>query len=90
MDDGSDDQTADVASSIDSDHLKGCSLEVIRNEHRGKGYAVQTGILKSKGTYVMFADSGSCTPYENALRGLKLLRDGHCEIAHGSRKLPDS
>jgi len=90
VDDGSEDQTADVARSVEPDLPEGCSLEVIKNNHRGKGYAVRTGVLRSKGEYVMFADSGSCTPYENALRGLKLLRQGSCDIALGSRKLPES
>ena len=90
VDDGSEDQTADAARSVEPELPNGCSLEVIRNDHRGKGYAVRTGILRSKGEYVMFADSGSCTPYENALRGLKLMRQGHCDIALGSRKLSDS
>jgi len=38
----------------------------------------------------LFADSGSCVPFENALRGLQLIETGACELAHGSRKLPDS
>jgi hypothetical protein len=35
----------------------------------------------------MFADSGNCVPYENALRGMELLTTGQCDIAHGSRRL---
>ena len=42
----------------------------------------------SKGQFVMFADSGSCVPYEDTLRGLELIKKGTCEIAHGSRKMP--
>jgi dolichyl-phosphate beta-glucosyltransferase len=38
----------------------------------------------------MFADSGNCVPYSYALNGLKLLQNGDCELAHGSRKLPRS
>jgi hypothetical protein len=38
----------------------------------------------------MFADSGCCVPYENTLKGLKLLKSGACDIAHGSRKMSDS
>jgi dolichyl-phosphate beta-glucosyltransferase len=38
----------------------------------------------------MFADSGVCIPYEQALRGLALLKSGKCEIAHASRKRADS
>jgi dolichyl-phosphate beta-glucosyltransferase len=63
-------------------------LNVIRYEkHKGKGYAVRTGIKQSSGQYVMFADSGSCVPYEDTLRGLEMLRSDTCDIAHGSRKM---
>jgi dolichyl-phosphate beta-glucosyltransferase len=63
-------------------------LDVIRYEkHRGKGYAVRTGIKQSSGNYVMFADSGSCVPYEDTLRGLEMLKNDACDIAHGSRKM---
>jgi dolichyl-phosphate beta-glucosyltransferase len=63
-------------------------LDVIRYEvHRGKGYAVRTGIKHSSGEYVMFADSGSCVPYEDTLRGLEMLKSDACDIAHGSRKM---
>jgi dolichyl-phosphate beta-glucosyltransferase len=63
-------------------------LDVIRYEvHRGKGYAVRTGIKHSSGEYVIFADSGSCVPYEDTLRGLEMLKSDACDIAHGSRKM---
>ena len=58
--------------------------------HRGKGAAVRNGILASHGEYVMFADSGMTVPFDNALRGLRLLREGRCDLAHGSRELPES
>jgi dolichyl-phosphate beta-glucosyltransferase len=38
----------------------------------------------------MFADSGLTVPFENALGGLRILMDGTCDIAHGSRRLPGS
>jgi dolichyl-phosphate beta-glucosyltransferase len=56
----------------------------------GKGCAVRTGILATTGQYVMFTDVGLCVPFDNTMRGLELIRNGQCEIAHGSRKLPDS
>ena len=85
VDDGSEDNTAEAAGSAQiSQNIK---LDVIRYEaHRGKGYAVRTGINHSSGRYVMFADSGCCVPYEETLRGLDLLKSGGYDIAHGSRK----
>jgi len=86
IDDGSKDNTAEVArnTTIPPD----IQLNVIRySKHRGKGYAVRTGMKQSKAEYVMFADSGSCVPYEDTLRGLDLLKNDTCDIAHGSRKM---
>lgn len=88
IDDGSMDDTAKNA---EAPTPNGVTLHVISYEdNRGKGYAVRRGILESKGDIVMFADSGLCIPYENALRGLKLMQSDVCDIAHGSRKRPDS
>ena len=89
VDDGSTDATSAVAEQVA--HLPEISLLVLRHtEHRGKGFAVRTGIMHSRGEFVMFADSGLPVPYENALRGLRLLQNGNCELAHASRKLPES
>jgi len=86
VDDGSRDDTTQVARKTTIGPK--VKLNVIRySEHRGKGYAVRTGIKESKGQYVMFADSGSCVPYEDTLRGLELLKSDACDIAHGSRKM---
>jgi len=89
VDDGSSDNTAESAKNtkIPSE----IPLKVIRLDcNRGKGYAVRTGIMQTNGEYVIFADSGCCVPYENVLSGLKLLKGGECDIAHGSRKLKES
>jgi dolichyl-phosphate beta-glucosyltransferase len=67
------------------------TLKVIEQPaNRGKGAAVRAGIIASSGQFVMFADSGVCIPYAQAMRGLTLLREGKCEIAHASRKRTDS
>ena len=89
VDDGSSD---DGALQAQIENLPtGVHLAVVRYQpNRGKGYAVRTGMLKARGQYVMFADSGGCIPFSDALRGLKLLQSGACELAHGSRRLPDS
>ncbi len=85
VDDGSKDDTADAAKKVEIP--PSIKRDVLRYEaHRGKGYAVRTGIKHSTGEFVMFADSGGCVPYEDTLRGLELLKNGECDIAHGSRK----
>ena len=86
VDDGSNDNTGEIAESVKIPPA--IKLNVIRlQEHRGKGYAIRTAIMQTQGEYVMFADSGCCVPCENVLRGLELLRNGVCDIAHGSRKM---
>jgi dolichyl-phosphate beta-glucosyltransferase len=88
VDDASTDGTAQAAGHIDPDRPKGAELKVIRYDvHRGKGYAVRTGIIQTTGDYVMFADSGCCVPYDDAMRGLDMIKAGLCDIAHGSRKM---
>jgi len=89
VDDGSDDDTADAARAADvPDDVH---LEVIRyTPNRGKGHAVKTGMAASSGDCAMFADVGLCIPFDNALRGLEPIWRNECEIAHGSRKLPES
>ena len=85
VDDGSKDNTSEIAKQTDVP--SGIQLYVLKNEHRGKGYAVRKGIEKTKGSLVMFADSGCCVPYEDTLRGIELIKNSECEIAHGSRKM---
>ncbi|MCJ7777924.1 MAG: glycosyltransferase [Sedimentisphaerales bacterium] len=89
VDDGSRDGTAEAAKEVKVP--AGTALKVVRlHHHMGKGYAIRSGIKQTSGEYVMFTDSGCCVPYENVLDGLKLLKSGECDIAHGSRKIPGS
>ncbi len=89
VDDGSTDGTG--AEARNEPVGAGVVRRVVRHErNHGKGCGVRTGLLESVGDYAMFADSGLCMPFRNALRGLALLSGGTCEIAHGSRRLPGS
>lgn len=38
----------------------------------------------------MFVDAGLTVPFENALVGIRLIENGTCEIANGSRKMNGS
>jgi cellulose synthase/poly-beta-1,6-N-acetylglucosamine synthase-like glycosyltransferase len=89
VDDGSDDGTSEAAKNVTTPAE--INLEVIRYDgHQGKGYAVRTGIKKTSGDYVMFADSGCCVPYGYVPDGTKLLKSGAYDIVHGSKKLRES
>ena len=85
VDDGSGDNTAEAARNAPVP--AGVAHRVIRNEsHRGKGCGVRTGMTQTTGRYTMFADCGLCIPYDNVLAGLAMLKDGTCDLAHGSRR----
>jgi len=86
VDDGSTDQTSSIAEKTAAGIQTPCVIERLGRNY-GKGRAVRTGVLKSRGNYVLFADSGLCVPYAETLLGLDLIRSGQCQIAHGSRKL---
>jgi dolichyl-phosphate beta-glucosyltransferase len=89
VDDGSTDSTSLIA--IQSNVPDPVSLKIVRYEfHRGKGYAVRMGISDSKGKYVMFMDSGGNVPLSYIHDGLALLMKSQCDIAIGSRRLPES
>ena len=89
VDDGSRDQTGELARAAALP--EGVRLTILRNTApRGKGHAIRRGMVASGGDFAMFADAGLTVPFENALRGVQLIRDGKCSLAHGSRWLPDS
>jgi glycosyltransferase involved in cell wall biosynthesis len=86
VDDGSTDGTLDVLSG-----LRGVpGLRVLSyTPNRGKGHAVRTGVLASRGAFVLFADAGTCVPYRDIERGFALMEEG-CDVALGSRGLAAS
>jgi len=89
VNDGSRDRTVAVAQ--EAGQRLAAPLRVLSyGPHRGKGHAVRTGVLASRGKWVLFADSGLTVPFEQARLGLRLLQSGACDLAYGSRKLPNS
>ena len=66
------------------------TLKVIEyHPNRGKGYAVQKGMLNGSGDIVMFMDADYSVPIEAVEQGFDLLASGH-DIAIASRTLPES
>ncbi len=89
VDDGSTDGTAEAARQANIP--SSVRLDVIRLEkNSGKGFAVKTGMQKTQGDVVLFADSGTCVPYSNALKQIERIRSGDLEIAMASRRLKDT
>ena len=83
VDDGSSDNTSMAAT--ETAGRVSVTVRIIRQPHTGKGAAVRNGMTESTGDYVMFADSGLCIPYNDAIQGIELVKSGEYGIAHGSR-----
>lgn len=82
IDDGSTDKTGEVARAFVAQHT---NVHLIENAHRGKGYAVRTGMLAAQGQYVLFSDADLATPITETARLLDYLEQGY-DIAIGSRE----
>lgn len=86
VDDGSTDDTAGEARRTGV--APSVRKIVLRQEtNSGKGAAVRRGILESRGEVVLYADSGSCVPYSNALPVIQRVSAGDLDIGLASRRL---
>lgn len=61
VDDGSTDNTISILEEIARPYQ---NVKVIKNEHRGKGFTVRTGMLAATGKYVLFSDADLAVPLE--------------------------
>jgi len=85
VDDGSRDSTAQAAAAF-ADR----GVRVLRHpENRGKGAAVRTGVLASRGRKVLVSDADFSTPIEELEKLERLLQD-NTPLVIGSRGLADS
>jgi len=86
VDDGSTDGTAEAAWRADpGPAVRRLVLRLEKNS--GKGAAVRRGVLESRGEIVIYADSGVCVPYENALPVIARIRGGLLDAGLASRRL---
>jgi len=87
VDDGSNDGTAELARSV----LHGTVGRVlVAPENRGKGHAVRTGVLASRGRWVLITDADLSTPIEEHARLAAIVRDHDLDGAIGSRAMAES
>jgi len=84
IDDGSTDGTGDV---VDGLRLPG--VRVLRQEKRGKGAALQAGVVTSTGEQLYFIDADLPYAPKDQLRVVDTLRAG-APVAVGSRRAPGS
>ena len=87
VDDGSKDQTSAIARAC----LNGTDNYRIINyaKNRGKGYAVNKGVLNAKGKYVVFMDADIATPLELLDNLLEPLEQDY-DVVIGTRKHKDA
>ena len=82
VDDGSTDRTASIAQEFARQHPQ--TRVISYQPNRGKGHAVRTGILQSRGEWVLFSDADLATPIEELPNLAAKLREGY-DIAIASR-----
>ena len=88
VDDGSPDDTKERAWALQARYPNLVVLSYQRN--RGKGHALRVGMSRAAGRNILFADAGTCVPYNVARIGVTMLDLGMCDIAHGSRRMRGS
>ena len=81
VDDGSTDQTAELAQKFSKNHR---NITVLREPHRGKGGTVIAGMLQAKGKIVVFDDMDQATPIDQLEKVLPKFKEGY-DIVIGSR-----
>jgi dolichyl-phosphate beta-glucosyltransferase len=90
VDDGSDDNTADLVRAR-PEALTGTGvparLRVLTVPHKGKGAAVRAGMLAADGDFLLFADADMATPPSEIPKLLAALE--LADVALGSRIQPD-
>ena len=85
VDDGSSDGTVSFIRRRFGDHSQ---LKIVQQPgRRGKGAAVQQGMLQARGDYVFFSDADLSVPIET-LPGFLVELQSRCDIAIGSRRAP--
>lgn len=84
VDDGSADDTLAVARRFARERGE-LPVRVIANPHRGKAYAVRSGVLAARGKLIGFTDADLATPIDTLAAVLPYFADG-CHVVIGSRE----
>jgi glycosyltransferase involved in cell wall biosynthesis len=85
VDDGSSDRTRQVVRAYANQHDAPPEITLIENRHRGKAYAVRSGMLNARSKYVLFIDADLNTPISEVGKMVGSLEAGH-DIAIGTRE----
>ncbi len=87
VDDGSSDDTAQVAENTFAFHPNVATHVIRYEENKGKGFAVKTGLIGAKGEIALFSDADLSTPIEEMPKLVDPLKNGDFDVAFGSRAL---
>lgn len=90
VDDGSSDSTAKVAEKVFADYPSDVARVIRYEQNRGKGFAVRTGMLASRGDIALFSDADLSTPIEELTKLVEPIRRGEADVTFGSRALDRS
>jgi glycosyltransferase involved in cell wall biosynthesis len=90
VDDGSSDETADIAEKY-AKQAGQVQASVIRvNPNRGKGHAVRVGLQAAQASVALFSDADLSTPISELPKLIEPLEKGECDVTFGSRALDRS
>ncbi len=87
VDDGSSDSTSSIVSELSNNHPQVFCLSYPENQ--GKGFAVQFGVMNSKGKLILYMDADGSTPIEEFLKLYEEMKRSRADIVIGSRALFD-
>ncbi len=90
VDDGSSDDTADVAKKAFAKSPDVSSNVIRYDENRGKGFAIKTGLLAANADIALFTDADLSTPIEETPKLTDAIKHGEFDLTFGSRALDRS
>ena len=87
VDDGSSDQTADLARQVFQDSGTLRTSVISYKSNLGKGRAVRLGLLAARGDVALFSDADLSTPISEAPKLINPIASGQYDVTFGSRAL---
>lgn len=87
VDDGSSDETADLARRTFQDAGSLRTSVISYKSNLGKGRAVRLGLLAARGDVTLFSDADLSTPITEAPKLVEPIINGQCDVTFGSRAL---
>lgn len=87
VDDGSSDDTADLARAVFQDAGSLRTSVISYKSNLGKGRAVRLGLLAARGDVALFSDADLSTPITEAPKLVEPIMNGQYDVTFGSRAL---